>query len=76
MALHLQDNDGTNDQHRLPFDGTIDWTKTMQSIYQTNYSGAIALEVMNYGYEQSTAEEFLSLAFKRAKRLGELRAGY
>jgi len=44
----------------------------MQSICQTNYSGAIALEVMNHGYEQLTAEEFLSLAFERTKKLEEL----
>jgi len=72
MALHLHDNDGTDDQHLLPFDGTIDWTKTMQNICQTSYSGVIALEVMSRGYEKISADEFLNLAFERAKKLEEL----
>ena len=72
MALHLHDNDGTDDQHRLPLEGTIDWNKTMQSISQTNYSGAIALEVINREYEKMSAEGFLSVAFERAKKLENL----
>ena len=38
MALHLHDNEGLTtvegrkDQHRLPFDGTIDWPSTMKKI--------------------------------------------
>lgn len=73
MALHLHDNDGTDDQHGLPFDGTIDWDKTIRDIFQTNYSGAIALEVINRGYENLLAEEFLSVAFERAKKLETIR---
>lgn len=73
MALHLHDNDGTEDEHRLPFDGTIDWNKTMRTISQTKYSGAIALEVMNRGYEALSAEEFLRVAFERAKKLEAIR---
>lgn len=73
MALHLHDNDGSDDQHRLPFDGTIDWSTTMKAIANTGYSGATALEVMNWGYENLTAEEFLQKAFERAKRLEGMR---
>ncbi len=73
MALHLHDNDGTDDQHCLPFEGTIDWDKTMRNISQAGYSGAIALEVTNRGYENISAEDFLRMAFERAKKLEAIR---
>ncbi|MNJ38106.1 Xylose isomerase-like TIM barrel [compost metagenome] len=44
MALHLHDNNGVYAQHGLPFDGTIDWSTTMNKIAETDYSGPIAIE--------------------------------
>ena len=69
LALHLHDNDGTGDQHRLPFDGTIDWPATMKLIKQSGYTGAVALESENFGYKDMQPEDFLRLAYERAKRL-------
>ncbi len=73
MALHLHDNSGKYDQHRLPFEGRVDWTAVMKKIAGTGYSGATALEPMNWDYEDLSAAEFLQEAFKRVKRLEELR---
>ena len=73
MALHLHDNDGTDDQHLLPFDGNIDWAKTMGEISKAGYAGALALEVRNRGYAELSPEEFLHLAFERSKSLEKLR---
>ncbi|EGW38755.1 sugar phosphate isomerase/epimerase family protein [Desulfosporosinus sp. OT] len=73
MALHLHDNGGSRTQHQLPFDGTIDWPATMKKIAVTNYSGATALEPMNWDYKDLSAEEFLYEAFEKAKRLEALR---
>ena len=72
-ALHLHDNDGIDDKHRLPFDGTIDWSETMRKIAQTGYAGAISLEVENMGYDGMPPEEFLQLALQRARRLEGLK---
>ena len=72
MALHLHDNDGTHN-HRLPFDGTIDWSVAMKKIAETGYSGAIAIEAMNWDYKDLSAKEFLHKAFERAKKLEVLR---
>ncbi|WP_105616395.1 sugar phosphate isomerase/epimerase family protein [Vallitalea okinawensis] len=73
MALHLHDNGGNYAQHQLPFDGMIDWSTTMKKIAKTNYSGATALEPMNWDYKDLSAEKFLQEAFKRAKRLEALK---
>jgi L-ribulose-5-phosphate 3-epimerase len=73
MALHLHDNNGIHAQHGLPFDGTIDWSATMRKIGETNYTGAIAIEAMNWDYEDLSANEFLHKAFEHAKRLEAFR---
>lgn len=72
MALHLHDNNG-DALHRLPFDGTIDWSTAMKKIAKTDYLGTTAIEVMNWDYKDILAEEFLRKAFERAKRLEALR---
>jgi len=75
ITVHLHDNEGAKpdredpDQHRLPFDGTVDWPRTMRKIAETGHRGAAAIEVTNMGYETKTAEEFLTIALERAKRL-------
>ena len=71
MALHLHDNGGIH-IHRLPFDGTLDWSTIMRKITETGYSGATAIEAMNWDYKDLSAEEFLHRAFERAKRLEAL----
>lgn len=73
MALHLHDNNGSYAQHGLPFDGTTDWSTTMKKIAETGYTGAIAIEAMNWDYEDLSAKEFLHKAFERAKRLEALK---
>lgn len=73
MALHLHDDGGKFNQHQLPFDGTIDWSTAMKKIAETGYSGATAIEAMNWDYEDLSAKEFLHKAFERVKRLEALK---
>lgn len=67
MALHLHDNDGTYDQHRIPGEGKIDWNLVSRKIKATGYGGAIALEVTNEFSQyrgKETPEEFLQRAYE------------
>lgn len=73
MALHLHDIGGSHAQHQLPFDGPIDWIDVMKNIAETGYSGATAIEAMNWDYLNLSAEEYLQEAFERAKKLETLR---
>jgi sugar phosphate isomerase/epimerase len=45
QAMHIQDNDGTADQHRLPYEGTIEWTPLLEALRTADYRGAFNLEV-------------------------------
>lgn len=73
MALHLQDNGGKHNQHQLPFDGSVDWVNVMKKIALTGYQGATSLEPMNWNYEHLSIQQFLDLAYQRAKIIDELR---
>jgi sugar phosphate isomerase/epimerase len=71
-ALHLHDNDGTNDQHLLPFNGTVNWRYIMDQLKKINYKGSLALEIDAQNIDVSmefTAQEFLAEARNRANRL-------
>ena len=72
MALHLHDNDGTGDQHKLPGDGNIDWIAVANQLKQCQYAGPITLEVVKEfsdQYDNLTEPEFLRLAYRRARVL-------
>ena len=72
MAVHLHDNGGSRAQHQLPFDGHICWPEMMNRISQTGYRGMIALEPMNWDYQNLSIEEFLRRAAQKARALQEL----
>lgn len=72
MALHLHDNDGTDDQHLILGEGLIDWSDIKKKLCEANYSGAIALEVTNEfskNIEDKDPETFLKRAYAAAKRM-------
>jgi len=44
-VTHLSDNDGSGDQHRLPFDGTVRWYALVQAPADLGYEGTLNFEV-------------------------------
>lgn len=70
-ALHLHDNDGTKDQHLLPFDGAVDWPALMGRLSASGYDGALTLEVQAAGRYESAmpASAFLERARAALERL-------
>ena len=73
VALHLHDNGGKHNQHQLPFDGHTNWTEIMQEIANTGYLGATSLEPMNWDYEHLSMQQFLELAYRKAKIIDGMR---
>lgn len=45
IGTHIQDNDGTGDQHLAPTRGTIDWTAGIAALRQSGYEGLFNLEI-------------------------------
>ncbi len=44
-ATHINDNDSFTDQHRLPFDGTVNWKQIVEALRDIGYQGLFNLEV-------------------------------
>jgi len=63
ISMHLHDNDGTGDQHKLLFTGTVDWPRLARTVATSAYGKCVSMEVSmkNSGIEDE--EPFLAKAF-------------
>lgn len=73
FAVHLHDNDKTDDLHLLPFDGTIDWEYVIRKLKQCNYQGPITLELCyRYHYLDMSLEEFYKKGYEIGEKLNNI----
>ena len=72
ISIHLHDNDGRSDQHKLPFTGTVDWPRLMRIIAGSAYGKWVSLEttIGNTGIKDERT--FLRQAREAAGRLAEM----
>ena len=69
----LHDNDGTGDQHKLPFDGTVDWPRLARLIAVSPYRKPISMESNMGSYSKGTDEAtYLAQAFQRGTAIATL----
>ncbi|MBO5326956.1 MAG: sugar phosphate isomerase/epimerase [Clostridia bacterium] len=74
ICTHLHDNNGilNDDQHKIPFDGSLDMSRVARQLRQGKYSGTLTLELFaentNF-YDRMTVFAFLEKAAMAAKRL-------
>jgi sugar phosphate isomerase/epimerase len=61
-SLHIQDNDGSGDQHLIPGDGTIDWDLFTQTLRETGYLGDCVMEAHHQSLEAPDEERDAILA--------------
>ena len=45
MHIHLDDNNTTGDQHKIPGEGTIDFVPFFQALYEIEYDGFLTVEL-------------------------------
>jgi sugar phosphate isomerase/epimerase len=80
ISVHLHDNDGLSDQHKLPFSGTIDWERLARILARSSYLGPISMEAVMRHAEIANEEAFLSAAYsagmRLTKMLGDTRVGH
>ena len=60
-SIHLHDNDGQGDLHRLMFTGTVDWERLARIIAASSYRKCINMEVTRGDEDDETA--FLAQAY-------------
>jgi len=56
QALHIHDNDGADDQHLLPYQGTADWESFVKALAEIDYSGVVMLETPGSVTEHMTED--------------------
>lgn len=49
LTTHLHDNDGEQDQHKVPFDGMINWEQTLMALQKVGYDGVLLMELGSHG---------------------------
>lgn len=73
FAVHLHDNDKSDDLHLLPFDGTIRWDLVLKNLKEAGYKGPTTLELCyRYDYLKMTPVEFYQKGYERGERLAEI----
>ena len=74
-TLHIHDNDGTADAHRIPGNGTINWGDFSDALAEIGFDGVLNFETMvsgeiPYGEERDRQERALAqIGHKLAKNI-------
>lgn len=69
FAVHMHDNDGRDDQHQIPGEGSIAWEPVTKLLAASAYEGPLLLELSYYGKDP---ERFLEKAYAAGCRLDSL----
>lgn len=69
FAVHIHDNDGRNDLHQIPWDGTIAWERVAKLLAQSAYQGPLLLEL---SCREEDPDHFLQRAYDFGCRLNSL----
>ncbi len=73
FAVHLHDNDKSDDLHLLPFDGTMDWKYVMKKLKECNYNGFITMELCyRYDYSKMSLDDFYKVGYERGLELSKI----
>jgi len=67
VAMHLHDNDGLSDQHKIPFMGTVDWRELARLAAGSSYGGPVTLEVSMRNCGIAREDEFLLKALEAGR---------
>lgn len=71
VTMHLHDNNGRLDQHRLPFNGTVPWGRVTERLSSLGWEGPLCFEsdASLEALREYTAEEYLNEVIGRARKL-------
>lgn len=68
-TLHLNDNDGVLDQHKIPMTGTIDWSDVLDALDEVGYSGIYNMELSLGHFGKGFEKEAARFAVKVMKNM-------
>jgi sugar phosphate isomerase/epimerase len=69
IAVHLHDNDGGSDQHRIPFTGTVSWDRLAQVLARSSYTDMVNIETIMHQTGLTDQDDFLAQTYTAAHRV-------
>lgn len=75
QVLHLNDNDGLTDQHKIPQTGTVDWEDTFSALDEIGYAGNYNMEILLTHFGKNFEYEEAAFAVKALRHLLSERYG-
>lgn len=73
FAVHLHDNDKSDDLHLMPFDGTLNWNNVIDNLKKCNYNRPITLELCyRNDYLKMSVEEFYKKGYEVGVKLDKM----
>jgi sugar phosphate isomerase/epimerase len=73
FAIHLHDNDQSDDLHLLPFDGTLNWEDTIRKLKESNYEGPVTLEIHHHrDYVNMPVKDFYKKGYEIALKIKDM----
>ncbi|PKO20102.1 hypothetical protein CVU37_01135 [candidate division BRC1 bacterium HGW-BRC1-1] len=69
LVVHLHDNDGQRDQHKLPFSGTVNWPSLAKTLAASAYKKPLSTEANMGCHPGMTETDFLSEALSSMEEL-------
>ncbi len=73
IAVHLHDNDKSDDLHLIPFDGTINWDKFTNDLIENGYNGPVTLETCyRYDYLKENIDDFYKQCYEVGKKIEQM----
>ena len=61
-SLHVNDNDGFSDSHKVPGEGSINWKSFMKALKRINYNGVFLYEVYGANNAKPVLEKVLKIS--------------
>jgi len=61
-TLHIHDNDGSEDRHWPPTEGSINWNQVISSLRKVGYKGVFMMEIQERGNADELARKCLRIA--------------
>lgn len=71
LTTHLHDNRGREDDHLVPFEGTIDWAASLTALRKVGYEGTLMFEVAHRDSSGAVLERVGAARARFDRLLGE-----
>jgi sugar phosphate isomerase/epimerase len=68
-VVHLHDNNGNADQHKIPFTGTVDWQRLAEIMARSAYKKCVSMESNMHQHDIRDERAWLQQAYEAGARL-------